>query len=78
MNTRDDIHRELFGTLAARERYDSPRPVPNRAALHELQCQASFCKKALEYGKKSIARRHAMNAAVAALQIVYSLDDALS
>ena len=79
MNTRADIHRELFGRLAAAERLDPFRPTLDAAAVRMLCHVAGRCAEATAQELPAgVIRMHAMDAAVAALRIVYSADDALS
>ena len=81
MNTREDVHRELFGMLAAADRNDSPAPKVDRAAILALLAATNCCAAAWEasvFGRHGDLRDHAMAAAVAALRLVYSIDDALS
>ena len=78
MNTRDDIHRELFARLAAAGRLDPFRPSLDEAAVRGLHAAAGACAHALETDAPGRLRAAAMEAAVAALFIVYSIDDALS
>ena len=79
MNTRADIHRELFGRLAAAERMNPFRPALDVTAVVALSRAAARCAEATALELPAgVIRMHAMDAAVAALRVVYSLDDALS
>ena len=79
MNTRADIHRELFGRLAAAERMNPFRPALDVTAVVALSRAAARCAQATEKGSApGVIRMAAMDSAVAALRVVYSLDDALS
>lgn len=79
MNTRADIHRELFARLAASDRLDPFRPALDEAAVRLLGYTAARCAEATAAESSPAAvRAFAMDAAVAALRIVYSIDDALS
>ena len=81
MNTRYDIQRELWGILAAKEK-DAPnmsvKPGLDWTIADELvQASMGFDWRRHEGGVSGM-RRYALEAAAAALLVVYSLDDALS
>ena len=78
MNTREDIHRELFKRLAVSNRLSPFRPGVDSRAVAELQAAANTITTAYCDPEPRSMRSAAMDAAVAALHLVYSLDDALS
>lgn len=78
MNTRADIHRELFGRLKAWKEPDSPRPGPDVIAFAAMALAGEDMDICSAAGDASGMRQAAMDMAVASLRLVYSLDDALS
>jgi hypothetical protein len=75
---REDAHRELFGMLSAAGRNHAPRPGLDMIAALDLALSAEKFELAREKGDCQAMRTYAMLAAVNAVLVVYSLDDALS
>ena len=78
MNTRENIHRELFGRLKAWKESDSPRPELDVIAIAAMALASENMDICSAAGDMSGTRQAAMDMAVAAIRVVYSIDDALT
>ena len=79
MNNRFDIHREVFGRLQSRGRVNHSGPKVDTLAILELVQAALATRENYQvYGQNTgKMRAAAIDAAVAALQLLYSIDDAI-